>query len=390
MFSPSAENLSMPGRLEAAPRSRCAKSLLLAMCCDQSAAMLARSRSHCSGSRPLAWRSALSRANSSWVILSGTVLARLVAGAPVEDGAARRLVVLGGLVVAGPWVVVGALVVAAGLCLALVLAGDAVAAFPPGIVRPIRAFVWVASPVALARSAVEPSGRASAGIRNHASTSGSTIMAAMRRVASQGGSRRESLACCGAALRPELRSSRTVPASRSETVGRPQRGTAAPRRDPLLAAAPSGGNSGGVGSNSGVTLPNQPDQCQTHWSGGRESAAPVLADLAVDHLDGGADDGQEHGDADQDRGWWQRERELLAQPGDGQHAGERAHHRGQDGDAQRVEWPRQRPEHLEAGPGEGDGRGGARLLQRHARAAVREPVGEQGGPGRHQPGGCRA
>src|SRR6266487_82252 len=149
MFSPSAENLSMPGRLEAAPRSRCAKSLLLAMCCDQSAAMLARSRSHCSGSRPLAWRSALSRANSSWVILSGTVLARLVAGAPVEDGAARRLVVLGGLVVAGPWVVVGALVVAAGLCLALVLAGDAVAAFPPGIVRPIRAFVWVASPVAL-------------------------------------------------------------------------------------------------------------------------------------------------------------------------------------------------------------------------------------------------
>src|SRR6266487_4685879 len=91
---------------------------------------------------------------------------------------------------------------------------------------------------------------------------------------------------------------------------------------PIARCCPEWGNSGGVGSNSGVTLPNQPDQCQTHWSGGRESAAPVLADLAVDHLDGGADDGQEHGDADQDRGWWQRERELLAKPGDGQHAGE--------------------------------------------------------------------
>src|SRR6266704_2144632 len=245
MFSPSAENLSMPGRLDAAPRSRCSKSPVLAMCWDQSAAMLARSASHVRVSRPLACRSALRRANSCWVIFSATVLARLVAGAPVEDGAAA--VVLGRLVVVGALVVAGALVVvvAAGFRLAPVVAGCAAPALPPGMVCPTLALVWVALPLALAWSAVEPRGRASAGIRNHASTSGSTIMAAMRRLASQGGSRRESLACCGAALRPELRSSRTVPASRSETVGRPQRGTAAPRRDPLLAAAPSGGTPGG-------------------------------------------------------------------------------------------------------------------------------------------------
>src|SRR6266540_1074732 len=111
-------------RLGAVARSRCAKSLVLAMCRDQSAAMLARSGSQVSASRPLALRSALRRANSSWVILSATVLARLVAGELVEDGA--RVVVLGGLVVVGAAVVVGALVVvAAGLRLGLVVRGCA-------------------------------------------------------------------------------------------------------------------------------------------------------------------------------------------------------------------------------------------------------------------------
>src|SRR6266702_1870394 len=205
MFSPSAENLSMPGRLDAAPRSRCSKSPVLAMCWDQSAAMLARSASHVRVSRPLACRSALRRANSSWAIFSATVLAQLVAGAPVEDGAGAlalgRLVVVGALVVAGALVVV----VAAGFRLAPVVAGRAAPALP-------LALVWVALPLALAWSAVEQRGRASAGIRNHASTSGSTIMTAMRRLANQGCTR---LACCGVALRPEVRSSRTVPASRS-------------------------------------------------------------------------------------------------------------------------------------------------------------------------------
>ncbi len=119
-----------------------------------------------------------------------------------------RLVVVGALVVAGALVVV----VAAGFRLAPVVAGCAAPALPPGMVRPTLALVWVALPLVLAWSAVEPRGRASAGIRNHASTSGSTIMTAMRRLANQGCTR---LACCGVALRPEVRSSRTVPASRS-------------------------------------------------------------------------------------------------------------------------------------------------------------------------------
>src|SRR6266542_4474897 len=145
MFSPSAENLSMPGRLDAAPRSRCSKSPVLAMCWDQSAAMLARSASHVRVSRPLACRSALRRANSCWVIFSATVLARLVAGAPVEDGAAA--------------VVLGRLVVAGGFRLAPVVAGCAAPALPPGMVRPTLALVWVALPLVLAWSAVEPRGR---------------------------------------------------------------------------------------------------------------------------------------------------------------------------------------------------------------------------------------
>ncbi len=103
--------------------------------------------------------------------------------------------VVGALVVAGALVVV----VAAGFRLAPVVAGRAAPALPPGMVCPTLALVWVALPLALAWSAVEPRGRASAGIRNHASTSGSTIMTAMRRLANQGCTR---LACCGAALRP--------------------------------------------------------------------------------------------------------------------------------------------------------------------------------------------
>src|SRR5919199_3697834 len=109
MFSPSAENLPMPGRLDAAPRSRCEKSFELAMCWVQSAAMLASESSHLSEARPRACRSALSRANSSWVILPGTLVAWLVAGAPVDDGAASA-VVFGGRGGAGACVGVGAFV----------------------------------------------------------------------------------------------------------------------------------------------------------------------------------------------------------------------------------------------------------------------------------------
>src|SRR5574341_1634844 len=140
MFSPSAENFPMPGRLEAAPRSRCEKSPVLAMWRVQSAAILARSASQESVGRSLACRSALSRANSSWVSFSGMVLARLVCGAPVEDGAAWP-VVLG--VVVGAAVVAGALEVAeaAGLCLGLVLGCAVVPYVPPGMTCPTLALV---------------------------------------------------------------------------------------------------------------------------------------------------------------------------------------------------------------------------------------------------------
>src|SRR5574341_1384773 len=235
MFSPSAENFPMPGRLEAAPRSRCEKSPVLAMWRVQSAAILARSASQESVGRPLACRSALSRANSSWVSLSATVVAWLVCGAPVEDGAAR--VVLGGLVV-GAAVVAAALVVeAAGFRRGLVRGSAVAPCVPPGMTCPTLALVRVASPLVLVRSPLVPRGRASAGIRNHASTSGNTISAVMRRLASQGRVRLACLARLGAGLGPEVRSSRTVPASRSEPVGRGQPTADAWRRSTRLLAA---------------------------------------------------------------------------------------------------------------------------------------------------------
>src|SRR4029453_9898736 len=61
MFSPRAENLAMPGRLLAEPRSRWLKLPLLAIWADQSDATRARSPSHFRGARPLACRSALRR-----------------------------------------------------------------------------------------------------------------------------------------------------------------------------------------------------------------------------------------------------------------------------------------------------------------------------------------
>src|SRR4029453_17853787 len=78
MFSPRAENLDMPGRLPAAPRSRWAKLSVLAMCADQSPATRARSSSQSRAARPRARRSALSRLNRS--LASFWAVDRLPAG----------------------------------------------------------------------------------------------------------------------------------------------------------------------------------------------------------------------------------------------------------------------------------------------------------------------
>src|SRR4029453_3495140 len=80
MFSPRAENLAMPGRLLAEPRSRWLKLPLLAIWADQSDATRARSPSHFRAVRPLACRSALRRAGEAVVRFLG-------GGAP--RGAAR-------------------------------------------------------------------------------------------------------------------------------------------------------------------------------------------------------------------------------------------------------------------------------------------------------------
>src|SRR4030095_8542465 len=84
MFSPRAENLDMPGRLPAAPRSRWAKLSVLAMCADQSPATRARSSSQSRAARPRARRSALSRLNRS--LASFWAVDRLPAGALVGAG----------------------------------------------------------------------------------------------------------------------------------------------------------------------------------------------------------------------------------------------------------------------------------------------------------------
>src|SRR4029453_13793877 len=99
MFSPRAENLDMPGRLPAAPRSRWAKLSVLAMCADQSPATRARSLSHLREARPRAWRSALSRLNralaSFWAVVwpPAGAGAGLLVGAVVGRGAGLVVVV---------------------------------------------------------------------------------------------------------------------------------------------------------------------------------------------------------------------------------------------------------------------------------------------------------
>src|SRR5919201_2637688 len=106
MFSPRAENLAIPGRLPAAPRSRWAKLPLRAIVCDQSAATAARLLSQASGARPRARRSALSRANRSAARVAAVPRPPPGLGAAVLGGAVapggRELLVAGRLVVAGP------------------------------------------------------------------------------------------------------------------------------------------------------------------------------------------------------------------------------------------------------------------------------------------------
>src|SRR5215216_6259713 len=115
MFSPSAENLDMPVRLPAAPRSRWAKSPVLAMWADQSPATRARSSSQSSAARPRARRSALSRLNRSlasfWAVVWLPAGAGAAAGAVVGGGSGSVVVVAGLVVVVAAVVVVVAAVV---------------------------------------------------------------------------------------------------------------------------------------------------------------------------------------------------------------------------------------------------------------------------------------
>src|SRR5688500_11733357 len=89
MFSPSAENLAIPGRLPAAPRSRWRKLPLPAISADQSPATRARSPAASRAARPLARRSALWRSRRSlasvWAVERSPA-----AGAPPVVGAAGR------------------------------------------------------------------------------------------------------------------------------------------------------------------------------------------------------------------------------------------------------------------------------------------------------------
>src|SRR5215211_4021273 len=110
MFSPSAENLDMPVRLPAAPRSRWAKSPVLAMWADQSPATRARSSSQSSAARPRARRSALSRLNRSlasfWAVVWLPAGAGAAAGAVVGGGSGSVVVVAALVVVVAAVVVV--------------------------------------------------------------------------------------------------------------------------------------------------------------------------------------------------------------------------------------------------------------------------------------------
>src|SRR4029450_2180144 len=110
MFSPRAENLLMPGRLPAAPRSRGRKWPLPAMSADQAPAIRARSPSHLRAARPLAWRSTLRRSNRSLAgVWAGVWLpggGGGGGGAPAGSGAGLLVVVAGLVVVVTARVVV--------------------------------------------------------------------------------------------------------------------------------------------------------------------------------------------------------------------------------------------------------------------------------------------
>src|SRR6266545_828441 len=189
--------------------------------------MSARLPSQVRAASPRALRSAFSRLKRSWVMRSATVGARLVAGALEDEGAA---VVLGGLVVVGAALVVGAAVVrvvAGGLRLTRVVAGcpEAVAPWsPPPTIWPTRAaLAWIERSADLGRSAPGPSGRACAGSRNHASTSGSTIRPTMRRFAIQDEVGR---ACWGAGQRRAYLSNQPVQCQAGAGRGEARRGPA--------------------------------------------------------------------------------------------------------------------------------------------------------------------
>src|SRR5918994_4604424 len=110
MFSPRAENLLMPGRPPAAPRSRWLKLSVRAIWPDQSPATRARSPSQSSAARPRARRSALSRSNRSlaslWAVLRLPAGAGEVFGAAVGFGAGFDVVVAALVVVVAAVLVV--------------------------------------------------------------------------------------------------------------------------------------------------------------------------------------------------------------------------------------------------------------------------------------------
>src|SRR5918992_4034468 len=192
MFSPRAENLAMPGRPPAAPRSRWLKLSVRAIWADQSAATRARSRSQDSAGRPLARRSTFSRSNRS--LVSVPAVDWLPAGPAAVEGAAvargaGRVVVLGARVVVGAAV----LVVAAGTAegrrrgrsASTSAARRAASAAGAAAAAPSRPG-WPPAP-----------GLALAGSSAHARASGSRIRKAIRRLPTHGGSPR---ACRGRAL----------------------------------------------------------------------------------------------------------------------------------------------------------------------------------------------
>src|SRR6266508_3433789 len=173
MFSPSAENLPIPGRPPAAPRSRWLKSPVRAIRADHSAAIRARSLSQSSSARFRARRSALSRSNRS--LASRSAVDTEPDGGVAVVGAAVAL----GL---GPAVVVALVVVG------LVVAGRrglVVGVAPlPGALATWRS-ASRAGAAAAAPAGCWP-GLAPAGISAQASSSGKAMRKAVRRFVSQG------------------------------------------------------------------------------------------------------------------------------------------------------------------------------------------------------------